>query len=700
MTSRARIANNTIIAAGLLLAAAFAFADEVPPIETVYAQSDTVTVIGERPGSDATSAPMATAVVPAAAWQAARTSGLDEALASVPGVIAQSRAGSTDVRITNRGFGARGAGERSNAGTTRGIRVTLDGFPLTEPDGRTSMDLADAALLDRIRVVRSNSSVLYGPASGGLIELQTTSYFGENYGQGRAEFGSFGYAKQVAEVGYVAGTANIFTAAATEHFDGFREHSRGARSSVFATILSEMSPTTHLGVYLAATHNIQHLAGALTRAEYDADPTQANPEYVAQDARRDNWIGRLGARVAHDFAGGQELSVGAFVEPKTIHRSERGRYRDFQRVHAGGSALLSGPLSEGRVRWTVGVDEAMQDGTALFYNLDGGNRGTTLVADTREAINTFGTFGEVAYTPTPAWQLTAGARWDNVHYISEDHQDPTIDATNSLDQVSPRLAASYRPAENRMYFAALSRGIETPAFNEVDPPAEFSSTTSLNPLLEPSRSLTAEVGTRGSLNGGGFVTRLGYDVAVYTLEVRNEIVPWDGGATYLTAGKSRRSGVELGLTADCAAGLSARIAGTLTRNRYVDYRTNVPDGADGMMEVTYDDNESAGIPSLALQGALRYTAPFGAYLEFAAQHMGAYWANDANTDRVAAYTVFDATAGVNVRVFGHESLLFVSGRNLADDLYVASAYINGASGRYLEPGMGRNYLAGLSLHAW
>jgi iron complex outermembrane receptor protein len=234
----------------------------------------------------------------------------------------------------------------------------------------------------------------------------------------------------------------------------------------------------------------------------------------------------------------------------------------------------------------------------------------------------------------------------------------------------------------------------------VDPPAEFSTTTSLNPLLEPSRSLTAEVGARGSLSGGGFITRLGYDVARYTLEVRNEIVPWDGGATYLTAGKSRRSGFELGLTADFAAGFSGRITGTLTRNRYVDYRTNVPDGADGMMEVTYDDNESAGIPSLALQGALRYTAPCGAYLEFAAQHMGAYWANDANTDRVEAYTVFDATAGMNVRVFGHESLLFVSGRNLADDLYVASAYINGASGRYLEPGMGRNYLAGLSLHAW
>lgn len=698
--SNRRLVAFVFVAACLSLAAVPAVADEYPPVETVYAQADTVSVIGERPGSDAMSAPMATAVVPAAAWQAARTSGLDAALGTVPGIIAQSRAGSTDVRITSRGFGARGAGERSNAGTTRGIRVTLDGFPLTEPDGRTSMDLADPALLDRVRVVRSNSSVLYGPASGGLIELQTTNYFGEDYGRGRAEFGSFGYAKQVAETGFVTGSANIRVAGATENFDGYREHSRGARSSVFTTILSEPAPDTHLGVYLAATHNIQHLAGALTRAEFDADPTQANPDYVTQDARRDNWIGRLGARVVHDFEGGSELTVGAFVEPKTIHRSERNRYRDFQRVHAGGSALLSGPLSEGRLRWTVGVDEAMQDGSVLFYNLSNGGRGTTQVADSREGINTFGTFGELAYTPRPEWQLTAGARWDNVHYISENHQDPTVDAENSLDQVSPRLAVSYRPAANRLFFAALTRGLETPAFNEIDPPAPYDATTSLNPLLEPSRSLTGEVGTRGTIEGAGVVSRLGYDVALYTLEVLNDIVPWDGGATYLTAGKTHRSGLEVGLTADFTGGLSARLTGTLSHNRYVDYETNVSDGEGGMVNVVYDDNESAGIPSLAMQGALRYSMPDGAYLEVAAQHMGGYWANDANTDRAQAYTTLDATVGVSVHVLGHDSQLFVSGRNLTDEVYAASVYINGVNGRFLEPGLGRNVLAGLTLNAW
>lgn len=678
----------------LSLAATTALAGEAAPAPRIFTSPDTVQVIGERPGTDALDAPVATVVVPADAWQSSRTTGLDAPLAEVPGVLAVSRSGSTDVRITSRGFGARGAGERSNAGTTRGLRFTLDGFPLTEPDGRTSLDLADPALLERVRVVRSNSSALFGPASGGLIELQSAVPFAEPYGEARAEFGSFGYAKQVLDSGFLSGDAQVRTAFSTTVWDGWRAHSRGTQSTLFASVLSRPAPATRLGVYLAATHNTQRQPGALTLAEYEADPRQANPTYVAQDAFRDNTLGRLGARVEHDFGGGRTLQVGAFVEPKTIHRSERNRWRDFQRTHVGGTAMMGGPLAGERLRWTVGADGALQDGSVLFYDLADGRRGPNQVADQREGISDVGTFGELAWSPSPRWQATAGGRWDNVHYISEDHADATLDARRSLHRVSPRLALSYRPTERQLYFAALSEGIETPAFNEVDPPPNVPATT-LNPLLEPSYSVTFEVGTRGELFRDGALQCLGYDVALYTLEVRNDIVPWDGGAWYLTAGKSRRQGCELGLNAAFAHGLSARLTGNFTHNRYVDYAT-------GSLEepLDYSDHESAGIPATTLQAALRWTAPRGIWAELAARHVGAYWANDANTDRVEAFTVLDATAGFDTRLGGCDAQAFASVRNLGDELYAASVFINGAGGRYLEPGLGRNVVVGLTLRPW
>ena len=72
-----------------------------------------------------------------------------------------------------RGFGARGAGDRSNSGTSRGVRVLVDGFPETEPDGRTAFDQLDLAATSGLEVIRSNASALWGNAAGGVVNVIT-----------------------------------------------------------------------------------------------------------------------------------------------------------------------------------------------------------------------------------------------------------------------------------------------------------------------------------------------------------------------------------------------------------------------------------------------------------------------------------------------------------------------------------------------
>ena len=114
--------------------------------------------------------PLAVTLVGGEQLRVKRGVGLDEALSLVPGVVAQSRSGGGDVRLSIRGFGARGAGDRSNAGTSRGVRILIDGIPETEPDGRTSLDLVDLALVEDVEIVRSNASALYGNAAGGVLD--------------------------------------------------------------------------------------------------------------------------------------------------------------------------------------------------------------------------------------------------------------------------------------------------------------------------------------------------------------------------------------------------------------------------------------------------------------------------------------------------------------------------------------------------
>jgi iron complex outermembrane receptor protein len=396
-------------------------------------------------------------------------------------------------------------------------------------------------------------------------------------------------------------------------------------------------------------------------------------------------------RLQHGWRTSDVLSLSAFVEPKTIHRAERNRFRDFTRYHTGGSASHRWKLPgapELNLRWTNGVDEAFQDGTVLFYDLGpNGSRGTNLAANKREAINTLGFFSQLEASPAPKLEVSAGARYDLVRFIFEDFTTPALGDRRTMNRVSPRVALSYRVRPGQSAFLAFSSGIEAPAYNEIDPPAPFDAVTGLNPFLKPAHSFTLEVGTKGTqtLRTDG-KSYLRYDVALYGLEVRNDIIPYDGGVYYTTAGNSRRMGIEAGGELHLANGMYSRLACSVSRNRYVDY-TNLLG--------TFDDNRSAGISPFVLDAKAGYEARYGAFVEAAVHALGTYYADDANTNRVPAYGVADLMLGARRTLGGGQLEGFAGCDNLFDEKYVASVFINGAGGRFIEPGMARSFLFGL-----
>ncbi len=197
--------------------------------------------------------------------------GVDEALALVPGVVVQSRYGNQDVRIAIRGYGARGAGDRSNAGTTRGIRVLLDGFPETEPDGRTSFDGIDLAAAHAIEVVRSNASAVWGNAAGGIVSISTLPDAGEPRVTLEPMAGSFGLRRYTARGGLGLGGGGILGASfVRSDADGWRAHSASRRSLLNVSMLAPVADRTRIGVYAVGSENIFRIPGPLTAAEVAA----------------------------------------------------------------------------------------------------------------------------------------------------------------------------------------------------------------------------------------------------------------------------------------------------------------------------------------------------------------------------------------------------------------------------------------------
>ncbi|MGA1415032.1 MAG: TonB-dependent receptor, partial [Candidatus Kapaibacteriota bacterium] len=219
--------------------------------------------------------PLAVTVLGLRDIQLKRGYGIDDILQSVPGVLVQNRAGNQDLRITIRGFGARGAGERSNAGTTRGIRVLVDGIPETEPDGRTALDFIQPLSIQSAEILRSNSSALFGNASGGVISFSTIPKDPSTKIQLNSQIGSFGLIQNTIHAQGMTDLGLIYATIGRSSFEGWREHSNSSALQVSAGLVHQPSTRTKVGMHVLAGNVTFQIPGPLNFQQYLADPKQS-----------------------------------------------------------------------------------------------------------------------------------------------------------------------------------------------------------------------------------------------------------------------------------------------------------------------------------------------------------------------------------------------------------------------------------------
>lgn len=682
--------------------------------DTLKYELDQVTVSATRYPEKVMEVPYAVSIIPAKKLDLIRGYGLDEILSTVPGVLAQSRSGNQDIRIVIRGFGARGAGDRSNSGTSRGIRIMLDGFPETEPDGRTSFDNIDPANAGYIEVIRSNASALWGNAAGGIINISSVPDFKDPFISLNSGFGTFGYKRYSLRSAANIGSGKIFMSLSNNTFDGWRLHSASSRTVLNMGVISSLGERTNLGVYIVGATNVFHIPGPLTLPEYNANPKQANLTYLARDERRFNRLGRIGVSLEHGINESNEISAMLYVNPKYLQRSERGTFRDFTRYHFGGNIIyknISDFSDKVKNILIAGIDEAYQDGAILFYSLSATNgRGNTLRNNKREGANNFGAFVQDEINIDEKISFIVGGRYDDVTYYSEDYLAPQFGLQEkSFTRFTPKAGITYRFSPVHSIYANLGGGVEVPAGNETDPAGTYGQDTVylLNPLLEPINSTTIEVGTKQiiSFDQSSVFKFISYELALYYIKLTNDIIPYRGGRFYFTAGKSHRMGAELSSTFQFDHGISLDAALTLSDNKYDEYKVDsVHYGVPGKF-ADYADKKTAGIPSLFYNIGLTIAPDVlkGLFVSFSVNGTGSYFVDDANSIEVPSYNIFNAVVGFNreIKLSDHINMRgFISVNNLADTKYAGSAFVNpdivGGLPVYLEPGLPGSVTVSLS----
>lgn len=627
------------------------------------------------------------------------TRGPDEALNNIPGVYVPSR---RDPRITIRGFGS-----RANFGI-RGVKILLDGVPQTLPDGQSQLDNVEFGSVERVEVLRGPASALYGNAAGGMVSFFTEAPGPEPVGATvRTEGGSYGMFKILGFLSGRSGPVNGGLTVSQFTIDNYRQNSAAQMTqlNLRGDWLMSGSTTAALRFYVANQPRNEN-PGALTFAEYVANPDSAAANNIRRSAGASGDQEQLSLSIRHVTAGSAEYSATFFGLLRTVDgRLATGTYTAIDRVVGGtrlsGSTPLSRKASAPRLTYGLDVQQMKDDRT---NNATVAGVIDTLVLDQREKVTEVGPFVELAWSPVPRVTMSAGGRYDWVTFDVADHHltdGADNSGTRTMHAASGQVGVSVLAAEAVVPYANVSTAFETPTTTElVNQPG---STGGFNDQLDPQRAVSLELGARGQLGRD-----VRYSVAGFLGRISDAIVPYTevGGRAYFeNAGKVHNDGIEVELSGQVARGV--RLFGSYT---YAHYRFENYRRVTGTTVDTLDGKVLPGVPKAFIRLGLRTIFLRRGTLDVDHTMSSSVFADDRNTLYVNGWGA--KAAGVpegfgigvtNLRMtwdqpWGTARIApFLGVSNLWDKQYVGSVVVNGLNGRVFEPAARRNLYAGAEI---
>lgn len=616
---------------------------------------------------------------------------LDESLDTVPGLFFQNRYNfAQNLRLSTRGFGA-----RAPFGI-RGIRIQVDGIPYTLPDGQSQIDAVDLDSAQRIEVIRGPSSVQYGNASGGVIDITTAR--GDDQPAGtrlRQDVGSDDYYKTTAQASGGQGDTSGIATMSWLNYNGYRDQSE-VEKGLFNGRLSHQWDN---GQRLTATFNALYTPKAedpagLTAAQVEEDRSQATSNAERLDAGQEVDQQTFGLLYETPAVGAGDLTVSTFFTrrdftqqlpfpgPSRIayDRQFYGVSSDYQQ----GSEVAGRPLT-----WVVGADLHRQVDQRRRYSVSFNGDITGQTQKETQNGTTAAVFAQGDLAVTERLKLSLGTRFDRLRLSVDDERldDGDDSGSRTYDEFSGFAGASYRVAPRQQIYATVGTAFEAPTFTEFANP---DGSGGFNPDIEPQQAINRELGIRGGLGEG-----LSYDLALFSISVDDEILPFevDNRTFYENAGRTERNGVEVGLEWDIS--YTWRITSALTLADYTlrDFQDEQGNDADG--------NRLPGLPREQWVTEVEWKGNGQRFAALEWQYVGDLYAENSNQTKVSDYWLFGVRAGDTIR-FGSQSLNLYGGiRNLLDEDYFSNIRINANADRpvedrgYYEPAPGRTFYAGV-----
>jgi iron complex outermembrane receptor protein len=617
-------------------------------------------------------------IVDAESYREGRVSTFSDTLGLATGVLAQSRFGAEESRLSIRGSGLQ------RTFHMRGIKLMQDGVPMNLADGSADFQAIEPLATRYIEVYRGANALRYGSSMlGGAINYVSPTGYTAPALELRGEAGSFGYQRLGIATGGVSGDTDYFLSASTFDQDGFRDHAGQSTQRLNANVGYRINPDIETRFYLGYASSNSYLPGNLTWAELKNNPRQANAGSIAGDQKRDIDQIRIANKTTIRF-GESRVEVGAWFADKTLfhpiyqvldqQNQDYGldlRYIAENRLFGRANEFVFGFAPS---RGTTHDDR--------YMNI-GGQRGARTNKLYQVASNVE-FYAEDRLRLDERLTLIAGLQYTRaVRKSTDEFFAPGEDESFNVKYsgTSPKLGLLYQLDKNVQLFSNLSRSYESPSFGELTGGA-------VPNINKAQRGTTLEFGSRGQSKN------IDWDVAVYHARLKDEMLQTQAfiagnipipSVQTTNVDHTTHSGIEFGLTARLPGNLEWRNNLLLNRFRF----DNDPD---------YGNKTLPGVPKTLLRAELLYRAA-GYYAGPTMEAASSTLVDMENSMRAPGYGIFGFKFGQQL---GKGLSWFVEARNLGDKKYAATTSVVrdystliGPQQAVFLPGDGRSFYAGL-----
>jgi len=631
--------------------------------------------------------PGGVAMVEAAQIRATRQANLKDALQFVPGVYVQPRFGAAD----ESQISIRGSGLRDNF-HARGVNLLVNGMPYRNADGFTDFESLELLTTESIEVYKGGNALRYGGSTlGGAINLDTKTGFSSAPVALFGEGGSFGFYKTQIESGGTSGASDYYGSYGRTSLDGYRQWAANQRDRVNLHYGYRLSENTDARAFYFFAHVKEELPGSLDRATFESNPQTADPNNVTNRWGRDYDLHHIGLQLRTQLSPNQRLEISPYMQYRDIDHPIFEVISQISHDY-GAEVRYENTVPAGALqnKLTVGFQPAYESLLNRQYQNNMGEHGA-LTKNQHDIATTYALYAEDVLSVTPQLSAVMGLRAEHATRKTEDFFLSNGDQSDkrTYSPISPKLGFVYALQSGvAQIFGNASRSYEPPLLLE------------LNSLTVPGYiPLDGQSAWQYELGGRGRGLGLAWDVSVYDVELKNEILninvqPFPGAPftvpTYRNAPKTRHAGLEAGLSyqlpgavfvrRDVADHLSLRTSYTLARYKYVS-------------DPNYEGNDIPGAPRQVMTTELKYTHPSGFSLAPSVEWIPqSYFVDSQNTVKNDGWTNLSIRADWATQ---YGVTVFAAGQNLANRLFSQSVQVDNSAGKFFEPADGRSFYAGL-----